>query len=120
MVFGHVGLAHVFRQASGGGLLAREVGGGLLAVAHRQRSVAVEIGGFLHHLDEVAAGDFAKHIASARSPLHVLGEQARIGLAHVRERFTRDRMNDLVKLEAFVRLPPAEDGNLDHNTFPNA
>ena len=101
-------------------MLAREVGGGLLAVAQRQRSVAVEISGLLHHLDELAAGDFTKHIAGALRPLHVFGEQTRVCLAYLRQNFTRDRVNDLVELDAFVRLPPAEDGNLDHNVFPNA
>jgi hypothetical protein len=107
MVLDHVGLAHVFGQARGRGLLAREIVGGLLAVAHRQRGVAVQISGFLHHLDEVAARDFAKHIAGARSPFHVLGEQARVGLADLGEGFAGDKVDDFVELQALVRLAPS-------------
>jgi hypothetical protein len=56
-------------------------------------------------------------IAGALGFAHVLGEQTRIGLAHPGQHFTRDRMDNLIEFEAFVRLAPAEDRNLHHSSI---
>ena len=118
MVLAHVRPAHVLGQSGGGGLLAGEVRGRLLAVTHRERGVFVKCARLLHHLDQLANRHLPEHVASAVRLLHVLGQQAGVGLADLRERFAGDEVDDLVKLEALVRLAPAENGNLDHiNVF---
>ena len=120
MVFRHVGRAHVFGQTGRGGLLAREIGRRLLAVPHGQGGVAIEVGRLLHQLDQVAARDFAEHVAGALRFFHVPGEQTGISLAHLGECFTCDEVDDLVEFEALVRLAPAKDGNFDHTISSNS
>ena len=116
VVLRHVELAHVLGQAGGRGLLAREVVGRLRAVAHRQRGVAVEVGGLLEHLGEFLDGDIAEHLAGARSLADVLGEQAGVGLAHLGESLAGVEVDDLVVVNALVGLAPAQDRNFNHNS----
>ncbi len=106
MVFRHVRFAHVFGRAGRSGVLAREIGGRLHTVAHRQCRVFVKVGGFLHHADEVADGNFAEHVAGVLRLANVFGEQTGIGLAHFGERFARGKANDVINLEARVTPAP--------------
>ena len=86
-----------------------------MAVAQGKRGVFVKLARFLHDGHKLTDGDLAKHVAGALRFLHVPGQQTGVGLAHLRERFTGNKVDHLVEFEALVRLAPAEDGNLDHN-----
>ena len=102
----------MFGQPGRSGLLAREIVGRLDAVAHRQGRVFVKPGGFLHHADKVADGNFAEHVAGALRLANVFGEQTGNGLAHPGERFARGKVNDVIDLEARVRPAPAQHRNV--------
>src|SRR2546429_4458769 len=86
-----------------------------MAVTHGKRGVFVKLARFLHDGHELRDGDLAKHVAGALRFLHVPGQQTGVRLAHLRERFTGDKVDHLVEFETLIRLAPAEDGNLDHN-----
>src|SRR5439155_9384110 len=81
-----------------------------------QRGIFEQLAGLLHDFDEIAARDFAQHIAGALGFLDVLGEQAGIRLADLGQRFTSDKMNDVIDFEARVRLAPAQNRNVYHNS----
>ena len=119
MVLGHVELAHVLRQARGGGLLPREIVRGLFAIAQRQGGIEIQVARLLRHLNEVWNGNFPQRVASALGFLHILGEQTGIGLADLGELFTRTEMDDLIHFQAFVRLAPTENRYLDHDKAIN-
>ena len=82
--------------------------GRLLAVAHRQRGVQIQIGGLLHHPDQLADRNLGQHVAGALRVAHVAAEQAGVGLADLGQRLAGDEMDDVVLLEARVRLAPAQ------------
>ena len=112
MVLRHVRLAHVFGQPGRGRLLPREVAGRLHSITQRQGRVFVKISRFLHHADEVAAGEFAQHIAGALCLANVFGDQTGIGLAHFGQRFAGNKMNDVINVEARVGPAPAQHRNV--------
>ena len=105
----HVVSAHVFRQAGGSRLLAGEVLGRLLTVAHGQRAILVEIRRLLHHADQLRDRDLGEDLASPPGFPHVAADQAGVSLAHLGQRFAFHEMHDGILVEARVRAAPSQD-----------
>ena len=97
----------MLRQTGGGGLLAREIVGRLLAIAERQRGIEVQVAGLLHHLDKILDRNLTEQFSRTIGLAHVAREQAGIGLAHLGQHLTCAVMDDLIRLEALIRFAPA-------------
>ena len=115
----HVELAHVLGQAGRGRLHARELVGRLRAVAERQLGLGVEFAGLLHHLQQVRDRDLAQHVAGPLGVAHVALDQPAVGPADLGQHLAGGEVDDLVGLEALVRLAPAQDGDVDHGESPS-
>ena len=107
VVLFHVEFAHVLRQTGGGGLLAREIVGRLLAVTERQSGVEVQVAGLLHHLDKILDRNLTEQFSRTIGLAHVAREQAGIGLAHLGQHLACAVMDNLIRLEALIRFAPA-------------
>jgi hypothetical protein len=108
----HVRRAHVLGQAGRGRLLAGEFLRRLLAVAHRQRGVEIEVGRLLDPFDQVVAGDRPQHLARPLAEPHVALEQARVGLRDLGDRLAGDEVRHRVGFERFVGFAPTQDGKV--------
>ena len=59
-------------------------------------------------------GSCAQHVAGALRLAHVALNQPAVGAADARDRLAGREVDDLVDLDARVRLAPAEHGNVQH------
>src|SRR6185295_14205183 len=107
MILAHVALAHMLRQARARGLLPREIIRRLRAVTHRKRSVEIKVSRFLHHRDKVRDRNLGEYISSALGVSHVTSEQPGVRLAHTRESFAGDEVNDVISVETRVGRSPS-------------
>jgi len=114
----HVELAHVLGQAGGGRLHPGELVGRLGPVAQRQLGLGVQLAGLLHHLEQVADGDLAENVAGPLGVAHVALDQGRVGPPDLSQHLAGGEVDDLVRLQALVRLAPTEHGDADHVTVP--
>ena len=64
---------------------------------------------FFDHLQQVADGDLAEHVAGALGVAHVALDQAGVGPADLGQRLAGGEVDDLVDLQALVRFAPAGD-----------
>ena len=64
--------------------------------------------------EQLLDGDLAQHVAGPLGVAHVALDQAAVGPADLGEHLAGGEVDDLVDLEALVRLAPAEDGDVDH------
>ena len=97
----------MLRQARAGRLLMNEVVRRLLAVAHRQGAVLVQIGDLRHLGDYVVNRNLPQGVASLLGGAQVARHQAAIGLTYLGDRLAGGEVDDISNVERFVRLAPA-------------
>jgi hypothetical protein len=98
-------------------LLAHELVGGLATIAEWKFSAGVQLAGACHSSEQIIDMYGPKYLAGSRRVPLIALYQSWVGAAYLRDWLTSREVNDLVNLNAVVRLAPAEHRNFDHQSF---